>query len=450
MTTSTTQSLSSMRPSEPALSPATDAAAAATDAPLGGPQPITPPASPLSIEEASARILSVITPVGSERVFLDQACGRVLSEPIASATDWPRFDQAAMDGFAARAGDLTDTQRTLQVIGARFAGDGRFVRVGEGQAVVITTGALLPDGADTIIANEHAQILDDTRVQVTGDLPKPNQHIRRRGSDFLEHAPLASPGQLVDPGFIGLLAATGRLQAQVYRRPRVAIVSSGDELVEIDAPRAPWQLVNSSPLMIRALVAAAGCEPLLMRHAPDKVSALRDAMQEASRCADIIVSIGGVAVGDRDLMREAVGRYPGSAVGFWRVDMKPGKPLAFGHFLGRPWIGLPGNPVASATTAWLFLLPALMKARGLPAPWVLPCVPAKLSVALHARTNCPEIVRGKLSLGADGVTFYPHPSQAPGDLRSAANTDALFILQPRTQHTAGATGRVLLVASPLR
>jgi molybdopterin molybdotransferase len=394
--------------------------------------------SALSIADARALILSFINPVGAEQVMLAGACGRVLAEPIDSPTDWPRFDLSAMDGFAVRAQDtLPDAPQPLTLTGARFAGDAAPAQVQPHPAMLITTGALLPAGADAVLMRE------DARRSASGDAVealvhlRPGANIRKQGEDFRVGAPLLSPSLLLDPGAVGLLASIGRVQVMVYRRPRVAIVSCGDELVDLGQPPPHGKLINSTPHMLRALLLAAGAEPVIIRHAPDLADALRAAMVEAARSADLIVSVGGVSTGERDLVRDAVTRQPGSAVHFWRVTMKPGKPIAAGHFLGQPWIGLPGNPVSSAVTAWLFLLPALMKARGLPAPWSLPTIDARLSQPLRARSRVPELIRGRVRFDAGHVCFDPHPNQAPGDISSVSSTSALYELPPHTSASPG-------------
>jgi molybdopterin molybdotransferase len=402
--------------------------------------------SALSIADARALILSFITPLSTEQVMLAGACGRVLAEPIHSPTDWPRFDLSAMDGFAVRAQDtLHDPPLALTLTGARFAGDAAPAQVDPRHAMLITTGALLPAGADAVLMRE------DARVSASGDAVealvhlRPGANIRKQGEDFRAGAPLLSRSLLLDPGAVGLLASIGRAQVTVYRRPRVAIVSSGDELVDLGQPAPQGKLINSTPYMLRALLLAAGADPVIVPHACDLAPALRAAMIEASRCADLIVSVGGISTGERDLVRDAVTRQPGSAVHFWRVTMKPGKPLAAGNFLGKPWIGLPGNPVSSAVTAWLFLLPALMKARGLPQPWSLPTIDAQLCQPLRARSRVPELIRGRLRFDGGHVCFDPHPNQAPGDISSVSSTCALYELPPNTTSSPGDLIRVSLL-----
>ncbi len=316
----------------------------------------------LPVPEALARILALLGPVGTETVSIESAGGRVLAEPASARRAQPPFPASAMDGWAARAEDLIPgavlTETGEAQAGRRFAG-----AVGPGEAVRIFTGAPVPPGADRILIQEDAERLGDGRIRVAPD-PDVGPHVRPAGGDFAEGATMPAPRRLT-PEDVALLAAFDLAEVTVRRRPVVALIPTGDELVEPGEARGEDQIVSANSYGLAALLAAHGAAPRRLPIARDEPDSLRAAL-EAARGADLIVTLGGASVGDRDLVR-AVGGEAGLALDFYRIAMRPGKPLLAGRLGGTPMVGLPGNPVSAMVCGRLFLQPAVDALLGLPA-----------------------------------------------------------------------------------
>lgn len=392
----------------------------------------------LSIEDARQQILDAIRPLGHERVMLDQAGGRVLAQTLVSPIDWPRFDNSAMDGYALRFADIAEGNATLPVPHHVHAGDVPPRALQPGEAFRIMTGAPVPEGADTVVMRENTHEGDSGTVTVhTLPAKGAGANIRKRGEDMAVGQTLFAPGTAIDAGLMGLLASFGRAQVRVFQRPRVAILSTGDELVEIDTPPGPGQIVNSSSYMIAAQIRDAGGIPVVLPIVPDTRRAIEEAFDQAARTADIVVSMGGVSMGDADLVRDVI-LERATDMHFWKIIMKPGKPLAFGAIEGLPFIGLPGNPVSSFVTFLQFARPALRKAAGYPdTDLTLPRFIATTSAALRGPRRRPELVRGQLMTASDGLRFTPLPRQGSGNLRSVAAVNALGYVPEATQIEAG-------------
>lgn len=396
-----------------------------------------------TVDEARSHILESVAPLGRERVMLDEAMGRVLAEDLVSPTDWPRFDNSAMDGYAVRHADLSARADAgqpleLEVIETVTAGATATRAAGPGQCFRIMTGAELPAGVDTVIMREETDESVPGRVVVRTIAPL-GANIRRRGESFRAGQAVVPRGTRVDAGVIGLIASFARSRVAVWRRPRVALLTTGDELVELDEPVGPGQIVNSSSYMLAAQIRATGALPIVLPIVRDEYAAIESAFGRALAAADVVVSVGGVSVGDRDLVREAIQRRSRGGVDFWRVQMKPGKPLAFGLVDKTPLFGLPGNPVSSFVTFVQFVRPALLRMQGVPASGVaLPRITARLDCRMRAPKGRPEFVRGYLSSEADGsVRFIPCGEQGSGNLLSIAAVDGLAILPAGAQLEAG-------------
>jgi len=405
----------------------------------------------LTVDEALDQILGRITPLGLARSSLLEAAGSVLAEAVASPIDWPRFDASAMDGHAVLHHDLTplltNQPVTLQVVGFVPAGQHVETPLRAGQAYKIMTGAPLPPGADTVVMREDTDEGEgQVRVRVA---PKDGRgaNIRRQGENLRQGTLLYPTGVLVDPGLIGLLASFGRSQVAIHRAPRVAILSTGDELAEIDArDLAPSQIINSSSYMLAAQVSRAGGVPIVLPLVPDVRESITAALKDAIACADLVLTIGGVSMGDLDLVRAAIEELS-DQVGFWQVAIKPGKPLAFGSVGGIPLIGLPGNPVSSFVTFEIFVRPALQKLLG-SHQLRLPRVMARSTKALEAPRNRTLYVRGKVFADAEGLVFDADLSQSSANLLSVVDIDGLGVVGPGQQLNAGDWVHVDLLRSP--
>jgi molybdopterin molybdotransferase len=315
----------------------------------------------LPVEEALARILDGVTALERETVDLLQARGRVLAEDVIAKLTQPPFNSSAMDGYAVRAADTGDPHAALRVVGESQAGKRYDGALRPGEAVRIFTGAPLPKGADTVIIQENVERSGDTLNIL--EAPKPAANIRTAGGDFSAGQTVLSAGSLLDAGAITLAAAAGHATLSVRRKPAVAILATGDELVEpgLQSP-GPDQIVCSNPYGLAAIVERAGGAARLLGIAGDTHDAIA-ARVAAATGADILVTIGGASVGDRDLVRPVL-EARGMALNFWKIAMRPGKPMLFGRLDGMRVLGLPGNPNSCLVTARVFLVPLIERLLG--------------------------------------------------------------------------------------
>jgi len=315
-----------------------------------------------SVQVAEARdiILGSVRPLGIETVDLGQASGRVLAEAVVSGHTIPPLDNSAMDGYAVRADDTTRVPSTLRVVETIPAGHRASRALGSGEAMRIFTGAPIPSGADAVVMQEHTELTDDQVLILKA--AKPGDHVRPAGCDVLPDTAIASSGMPLRPPLIGMLAAIGRTQIRVQRRPRVAIIATGDELVEPDRLRDDGKIGNSNSYGLRASLEEAGALPVYLGIAPDRPEALREIFKEALRC-DAVISTGGVSVGEHDWIKQVLAELGGS-LRLWRVRMRPGAPLAFVMIDHVPVFGLPGNPVSTLVSFEQFVRPALLRMMG--------------------------------------------------------------------------------------
>ena len=380
----------------------------------------------ISVEEALARLLAPLAPVPPEQVSLADAVGRVLAEDVASRRTQPPFAVSAMDGYATRADDLGTIPVTLRIVAEIPAGAGFGGRLGPGEAARIFTGAPLPDGADTIVIQEDTERSGD-RVEIREGAPH-GRYVRRAGLDLTEGEVLLKAPRRLTPRDIGLAAAMNRPWLFVHRRPRVAILSTGDEIVMPGDPIGPHQIVSSNALALSAFVTASGGVPVLVGNAPDDPEALRHIAAAASG-VDLFVTTGGVSVGEHDLVR-AVLSEDGLAIDFWEIAMRPGKPLMFGHYRGVPMVGLPGNPVSTLVCALLFLKPAIDRLSGLSeAPG--PPLTVRLGAAVKQNDRRQDYLRARLVRAADGVLeAVPFEVQDSSMMRPLASSDCLVVRPP--------------------
>jgi len=377
----------------------------------------------LSAEETLEKTLALLSPLGIESVPLDQAAGRVLAAPVISQRNQPPFDASAMDGYAVRASEAT-LGATLNVVGEAPAGgayEGAFPPNG---AVRIFTGAPLPAEADAVLIQEDATRHGD--VLTVNEASTKGAHIRPGGLDFLAGSRLDAPRRL-SSAEIALAASMNAPFLEVYRRPVVSLIATGDELVTPGGAPGPNQIISSNNYGLAAMLAACGAAPIIQPIAADNRAALTDAL-EKSLSADLIVTLGGASVGDYDLVRDVFGDG-GLDLSFYKVAMRPGKPLMAGRVRGVPMVGLPGNPVSSMVLGHLLLRPAMDIMQGLPAA-ALPRRKAKLGDAIPKNGPREHYMRARLEETEEGLIAFPFPNQDSSLLSVLAASNGLIIHPP--------------------
>ena len=380
----------------------------------------------LSVAEALGRILAGLRPLGSEQVAVSEALGRVLAEDVTARVTQPPAAVSAMDGYAVRAADVAAVPARLTMIGQVPAGSRFAGRVNPGETVRIFTGAPLPEGTDTIVIQED---VDAAGASITvREGASLGTYVRRAGLDFAAGERGLAKGRRLTARDVGLAAAMNWPWLRVTRRPRVAILATGDEVVMPGEPIAPSQIVSSNGLALAAFVAACGGEPLPLGIVADDREALA-AMAEGARGADLLVTTGGASVGDHDLVRSALGDH-GLELDFWQIAMRPGKPLLFGRLGATPVLGLPGNPVSSLVCSTIFLKPALELMLGM-APSEAPRQSARLGSDLPVNDRRQDYLRSRLARDASGgLVATPFPVQDSSMLSRLAWADCLVIRPP--------------------
>jgi molybdopterin molybdotransferase len=379
----------------------------------------------ISVEEARERILAALHPTPGEVVALANAWGRVTAAPVAARLTQPPADVSAMDGYALRAADGT-LGATLQVIGSAPAGHPFAGTVGPGQAIRLFTGSVVPAGADAILLQEDATAADG-RVTVN-EAVTAGRHIRSAGQDFTAGDTVVPAGRRLTARDIGLAAAANHPWLTTHRRPRVAILATGDEIAMPGEPIPPGGIVSSNSHALAALVRAAGGEPVVLPVASDTREAVA-AVADAVHGMDMLVTTGGASVGDHDLVIEGL-QSRGMTLDFWQIAMRPGKPLLFGQLGAVPVLGLPGNPVSALVCSILFLLPALSRLTGLPAG-PPPTTQAFAGSALRANDHRADHLRATVTADPRGrVVATPFPVQDSAMLRRLAHADALILRAP--------------------
>ena len=379
----------------------------------------------LSVDEAKARILKGVKPAAAETVSLEDALGRVLVRDVNATRDQPPFDSSAMDGYAVKFRDVTVPPARLLNIGMSAAGHAFGGRVKAGQAVRIFTGAPVPDGADTVVIQENTKV-QGAAVTVL-HAPRQGQNIRPRGLDFARGDVLLRGSTILGARDLGLAAAANRSSLAVRRHPRVAILATGDELVRPGArPRAD-QIFASNGYALKGLIYRFGGKPFDLGIVGDDLRATMRAIGRA-RDADVLVTTGGASVGMHDLVQEALTRS-GIKLDFWKIAMRPGKPLMFAREGGRRIIGLPGNPVSALVCARIFLKPLLSGLLGLPSDDDL--VEAQLEAPLPANDQRQDYVRAKLARAVDGsYRVSAFPKQDSSMQRTFAEAGGLIVREP--------------------
>ncbi|MBE7185495.1 MAG: molybdopterin molybdotransferase MoeA [Methylobacterium mesophilicum] len=381
----------------------------------------------LPVAEAMRRISDGAGPRDEETVPLAQARGRVLSRPLHARRTQPPFDASAMDGYAVRASDIARTPATLALVGEAAAGRRYPGRVEPGEAVRIFTGAPVPDGADTIAIQENVRGLEDGRIEVA-ETAVAGKHIRRAGLDFGVGDELLAQGRVLDAAALSLAASGNHPAVPVYRRPLVAVLATGDELVPPGTAPGPDQIVASNTFGIVAILQDAGAEVIDLGILPDDRAVIAGKIGEAlGRGADLVVTVGGASVGDHDLVNDALGDA-GLSLDFWKIAMRPGKPLMFGRVGETRCIGLPGNPVASLICSHVFVAPLVARLGGRThEPLILQ---ARLAADIGANDQRQDYVRAGLRRDGETLLVTPFATQDSSMLKFFVDADCLLIRAP--------------------
>ncbi|HEX8275080.1 MAG TPA: gephyrin-like molybdotransferase Glp [Longimicrobiaceae bacterium] len=417
----------------------------------------------LPVAEAREIILRDVAPLPPERRALADALGSVLAEDVVSPVDLPPWDNSAMDGFAARSADVlgasADSPRTLRVVDDVPAGSFPRRSVAPGEAIRVMTGAPVPEGADGVVRVEHTDGgsgigTAEGRVELRSDLDA-GKNVRRRGEDVRRGDLVLRAGTPLRAAEIGVAASLGRAELEVVRRPVVAVLASGDELVEVERfaeVLAGRKIVSSNGYALAAQLAESGMEARVLGIAADTRESLREHV-EAARGCDALITTAGISVGEHDHVREVMEGF-GTEPRFWRVRARPGSALAFGRVAGLggiPWFGLPGNPVSTLVTFEVFVRPALLRMCGRRAVFP-PVEPARLAAPLSAKPGLTQLMRVRLDRGAAGLTASLTGSQSSGVLTSMAAADGLLVVpESGGDFQAGDTLPVIVLGgAPLR
>ena len=392
----------------------------------------------LPVEEAQARLIGLRQPLASENVALSESLGRYLSSDVVAQRDQPAAPLSAMDGYAVRFDDLPGP---WTVVGESAAGTVPDRPVHPGEAMRIFTGAIVPPGADTVIVQEDVTLVDG-RLRMTGDGPgAAGRHIRLRAADFAVGATMLRAGTRLTPGAIAAAAMSGAGQVSVGTRPRVAILTTGDELVQPGRELAPGQIPDSNGVMLAAMLQGEVAEAILPHHVRDDREILSKILKDMARRHDVIVTVGGASVGDHDHVRGAL-EDAGGSIDFWRIAMRPGKPLIAGRIGDALLVGLPGNPSSAFVTATMFLLPLVRHLAGAQDPLpVIHCAP--LAEPLAAGGTRRDYLRARLESGR----LFPSFGQESGLTLPLASANALLIREiGAPARNAGEMADYILVA----
>lgn len=385
----------------------------------------------LTVTQARQKILDEMIPVGStEELPIRQTLGRVLAEDIVSPIDVPPHTNSAMDGYAIHSAELPQTHSvTLRVAGTSWAGKPYTEKVMPGTAVRIMTGAVMPEETDTVIMQEHVELCDDSITIGAGH--RSGQNVRAAGEDLRAGQPVLTKGRWINTADLGLLASLGLVQVPVYRRLKVAFFSTGDELRSVGESLAPGQIYDSNRYTLYGMLTKLNVDILDMGVVRDTREAVASAFHEAAEQADALITTGGVSVGDADYVTETLQEL--GTTSFWKIAMKPGRPLAFGHFSNTVFFGLPGNPVSTMVTFIQFVHPALLKMAGASDYLNTLRLKACTQTPLRKRPGRAEFQRATLENDASGrLCVTSSGAQGSGILRSMSHANC-FILLPAEQ-----------------
>jgi molybdopterin molybdotransferase len=394
----------------------------------------------ISVEEALMRLLEPLRPLAAEQVALAGAFGRVLAEPVIARRTQPPTALSAMDGYAVRAFDVQKVPARLRVVGSVPAGKSHDRPLAAGEAVRIFTGAPLPAGADAIVIQEDTD--RDGDVVVVREGAARGRYVRPAGLDFETGAVGIPARRRLTARDIGLAAGMDRPWLMVHRRPRVAILSTGDEIVMPGDPVGPNQIVSSNSLALGAFVQSCGAVPLQLGIAADTPDSVQR-LAEGARGADLLITTGGASVGEHDLVKDALS-VSGLELDFWQIAMRPGKPLMVGRYRDAVMVGLPGNPVSTLVCALIFLKPAIERLSGLD-PVAEPPVTARLAVPLAANDRRQDYLRATLARASNGeLEAKPFEKQDSSMMSLLARSDCLVVRPPHAP-AAKAGERVTII-----
>ena len=399
----------------------------------------------ISVEEALGLILENIREIGFEKVDIKEALGRVLAEDVYARRNIPPWDNSAMDGYAVIVNDVEGASKenpaVLKIIESLPAGYISESKLKPGEAIKIMTGAPMPNGADAVVMAEYTE-KDGDKVRIF-KRPEKSDHIRKAGEDVKEGQLVIKKGQLIRPSEIGMLASMARSIVSVYQRPRVAILATGDELVDLDEEICGAKIINSNTYAVGAQIQECGALPILLGIARDRQDELEEKLR-LSMNADIIITSGGVSVGDYDHVKDVV-KGLGGDLRLWKVAIKPGKPLAFSMLNSRPMFGLPGNPVASMVTFEIFVRPAILKMMGHKKIF-RPIIDATIKDDLKKKENRRHFIRASVQSDGDGYAVETTGDQGSHMMTSMTKANGLIIFHENdTSIKAGDKVKVMLL-----
>jgi len=384
----------------------------------------------LSVSEVQKRIISDIKAIdGTEQISLRQALNRILAKDITATFDTPPCDNSGMDGYAFSSNELSDiagqSSLTLSIAGQSFAGHPYTGKIASGEAIRIMTGAQVPEGVDTVVMQEHTETPDDNTVKIT-TIPKPFANVRKAGDDLKTGQTFLARGKKLSPTDLAFLATQGIAEVQVTRKLRVAFFSTGDELRSIGETLGDGDIYDSNRYSLYGLLKNLDIELIDMGVIPDDRSAIEDAFNTAASVSDAVITSGGVSVGEADFVKETLEKV--GRINFWKISMKPGKPLAFGSIANSLFFGLPGNPVSVIATFYQFVQPALKRMKG--QDIVLPLViKAKTTELLKKRPGRTDFQRGILEQSESGeLTVRNAGAQASHVLTSMSRANCFMVI----------------------
>jgi molybdopterin molybdotransferase len=397
----------------------------------------------IELDEALQQILAALPAPPTETVRLTEAAGRILAGTVHSGVELPPFDNSAMDGYALRAADVSSAAEAkpvkLQLRGRVAAGEVFRGELGAGECVRLFTGSPLPAGADAVVMQEDTRVVADQAAEVlVCDPVRPGENVRLRGSDVKRLAVLAAAGSVLDPGKLSLLAATGVADVRVGQQPRVGLLATGSELSEAGSPLASGQIYESNRVALAELIRRAGGLPEVYALVSDDLAATRHALQRAVAECDVVVTSGGVSVGEMDFVKTAWEQL-GGTLEFWKVAMRPGKPFVFGRWRDSYLFGLPGNPVSAFVTFLLLVRPALLRWQGA-TDLALPRVPGVLTEPLANPGERRHFMRVTVNSSGEVRSAGLQASHA---LASLAVSNGLVDLTPRCTLAKGSAVKVL-------
>ncbi|KXS37887.1 MAG: molybdopterin molybdotransferase [Halomonadaceae bacterium T82-2] len=383
-----------------------------------------------SVERALEALLDGVTPLEAESVAAEQAAGRVLAETVTARLDVPPADNSAMDGYALRHADAGGWLPVSQRVAAGHAP----APLAPGSCARIFTGGEIPPGADTVVMQERVEIREDSAL-IPADIPA-GDNVRRRGRDVSTGEPLLEAGTLLEAAALGHLAGQGITRVSVRRRPRVALLSTGDEIVDPGQPLGPGQIHNSNRPMLSRLLERFGAELVMRETVPDDFATTRRVLSEAAERADVIITTGGVSVGEEDHVRHALESL--GQLDLWQLAMRPGKPLALGRIGRTRFVGLPGNPVSCFVGAWVYLRPLMSALLGSPRMAELPRLWARAAFATRTQAR-RHYMRVALDFTPEGVLARAFADQNSAVLSSCLDADALAVIPANSTLEEGDT-----------